>query len=190
MPLNEQFWQGEKELLYNLLFPLILDSTLTGAENSMIDLVEQIGVGIDWALVNEAARDWAKRYTFELVGGITQTSRNFLQKEISEWIESGKPLDDLIKNVETMFSRNRAEMISITEVTRAFASGNLASWKASGVVDGKKWQTAQDEMVCPICEPLANSETDLSGLFEGGLDSPPAHVRCRCWFSPVVKVNG
>lgn len=190
MPLDEIFWTNERERLYNILFPLILDSALTGAENAMTDLVVQIGVGIDWALVNEAARDWARRYTFELVGGINQTSRNFLQKEISEWIQSGQPLDDLIKNVESMFSQKRAEMISITEVTRAFAQGNIASWKASEVVDGKRWNTAQDELVCPICSPLANTETSLSGNFEGGLDSPPAHVRCRCWIQPVVKTNG
>lgn len=189
MPLDEVFWLNERELLFNILFPLISDAALTGAENAMADLVETVGVGLDWALVNEVARNWAREYTYNLVGGITDTSRKFLQKELDEWIQSGQPLDELIKQIEPMFGKNRAEMISVTEITRAFASGNLASWKTSGVVDGKKWMTAQDELVCPICEPLANTEAGLDGNFEGGLDSPPAHVRCRCWVQPVVKVN-
>lgn len=189
-PLNDVFWTNEKELLFNILFPLISDAALTGAENAMTDLVETVGVGLDWALVNEIARDWARRYTFDLVGGITDTLRKFLQKELDEWIQSGQPLDELIKQIEPMFGKNRAEMISVTEITRAFYNGNVASWKASGVVNGKIWRTAEDELVCPICEPLANTETTLDNSFEGGLDGPPAHVRCRCWASPSVRVNG
>lgn len=187
MALDETFWTNEKELLFNVLFPLVSDAALTGAENAITDLVDSLGIGTDWALVNDAVRDWAKRYTFELVGGITNTSRTFLQKAVADWIESGQPLDSLISDVERMFSRNRAEMIAITEVTRAFAEGNLASWKASGVVNGKRWMTAEDELVCPICAPLANSEAELNGNFEGNLDSPPAHIRCRCWVQPIVR---
>lgn len=178
MPLSEEFWKGERERLFNVLFPLVTDAALTGAENAITDL----GVGVDWELVNKAVKKWAKKYTFDLVGGINETSKTFLQKAVSEWIESGQPLDDLIEDIESMFSTNRAEMISITEVTRAFAEGNIASWKASEVVDGKKWMTAQDELVCEICEPLAGVESSLDE------DAPPAHVRCRCWVSPVVKI--
>lgn len=184
MSLNDVFWTNERELLFNILFPLISDAALTGAENAMTDLVETIGVGIDWALVNEVARDWARKYTYDLVGDITDTSREFLQKELDEWIQSGQPLDELIKQIEPMFGKNRAEMIASTEITRAFQSGNVASWKSSGVVDKFIYNTVFDERVCPICEPLNNQEFDL----DDNEHSPPLHVRCRCFSKPKVII--
>ena len=85
-----------------------------------------------------------------------------------------------------MFGEIRAEMIAITEATRAFSEGNIQEWLASGVVDGIKWMTAEDELVCPICEPLDGKEGSLTDGIEGL--KPPAHVRCRCWLEPVMKV--
>lgn len=184
MPLSEEFWTGEREKLFSVLFPLVQDAALTGAQNAITEL----GVGVDFNLVNKAVKKWASLYSGELVKGITETSQSLLQKKLADWIESGKPLGDLIKDIEPMFSASRAEMIAVTEVTAAFAQGNLASWKASDVVDGKKWTTAQDDLVCEICGPLAETETDLDGEFEDGSDGPPAHVRCRCGLRPVVNI--
>lgn len=189
-PLNELFWQNERELLFNILFPVVEDCVLSGAKNATDNLVSDLGIGVDWALVNDIAVDWSKRYTFELVKGITDTSQSFLQKVIPEWIESGKPLDELINDpaLVNMFGKIRAEMIAVTEVTRSFAQGNMASWKGSGVVNGKEWMTAEDEIVCPICQPLSGDSVALNQNFEGGYDTPPAHPRCRCWISPVINV--
>lgn len=178
MPLDETFWTGEREKLFSVLFPLVQDAALTGAENAITEL----GVGVDWQLVNKAVKKWASLYSGELVKGITETSQSLLQKKLADWIESGKPLSDLIKDIEPMFNASRAEAIAVTEVTKAFAEGNVASWKASDVVDGKRWMTAQDELVCEICAPLAGTESSLDE------DAPPAHVRCRCWISPVIKI--
>jgi rubredoxin len=68
-------------------------------------------------------------------------------------------------------------MIAVTETTRVFAEGNKLAWDSTGVVSGSKWQTANDDLVCPICGPLNEQVTD---------DEPPAHVNCRCWKRPVV----
>jgi SPP1 gp7 family putative phage head morphogenesis protein len=184
MPLNETFWTGEREKLFNILFPLVQDAALIGAENA----ISELGIGVDWQLVNKAVKKWAKKYSGELVGGITDTTKDILQKKLADWIESGKPLGDLIKDIEPMFDAPRAKMIATTEVTKAFSEGNQASWKASEVVDGKKWMTAQDDLVCPICGPLSEVEADLNGDFEGEYDGPPAHPNCRCWLSPVIKL--
>lgn len=178
MPLDETFWTGEREKLFSVLFPLVQDAALTGAQNA----ISELGVGVDWQLVNKAVKKWASKYSGELVGGITDTTKDLLQKKLANWIESGQPLSVLIDDIEPMFNASRAEAIAVTEVTKAFAEGNVASWKASDVVDGKVWMTAQDELVCEICEPLAGAESSLDE------DAPPAHVRCRCWVAPVVKI--
>jgi SPP1 gp7 family putative phage head morphogenesis protein len=192
--LDDLFWSAERQLLFDLLFPLLFGAGVDGAQSSLDDLIE-IGIGVDWGLVNKAVRDWAKGYTFDLVRGITQTTREFLQSAEAEWIESGAPLDALIDQIAPMFGKTRAEMIAVTETTRCFAEGNLATWRQSGVVNKKVWMTAEDEIVCSICEPLGGMTvgldengftTEQGGI---GLTAPPAHVRCRCWLQPVVEVE-
>jgi hypothetical protein len=75
-------------------------------------------------------------------------------------------------------------MIAVTEVTRASVEGERAQVRelaAQGVVLVATWQTANDELVCPVCGPR-------NGRREGdGWDSPPpAHPRCRCWLNHEV----
>lgn len=181
MPLDSEFWSNEEDDLNGALFPLILAAALNAAQNAAEGLVAEAGVGVDWGLVNQAAVGWARDYTYSLVKGITDTTRDFLRDEIRAWIESGQPLDVLRDTLAPMFGDVRAAMIAETEVTRAFASGNLITWQESGIVEGVRWQTANDELVCPICEPLNQTVTPLASPVE-----PPAHVRCRCWITPVI----
>jgi SPP1 gp7 family putative phage head morphogenesis protein len=179
-----QFWGGERELLVTVLFPLIMSSARQAAENAIETL--PVNIGVDWALVNKAAYDWAWGYTQDLARRITDTTQNGVGNIIADWITSGQPLEDLVETLTPFFGPVRAEMIAVTEVTRAFAEGNILAWKASGVVDGMKWMTAQDDLVCPICEPLAGQTDDLDGDFNGD-GPPPAHVRCRCYLQPVIR---
>lgn len=184
--IDAAFWEEEMELLYEILYPIIFRSAMKGAETALKGLVGGVG-GVDWGLVSEAVRAWASRYTYELVHGITDTTRRFLQDALPNWIASGAPLDDLVSTLEPMFGPVRAEMIAVTEVTRAFAEGNLEVWKESGVVDGKRWMTGEDELVCPICSELSGMESGLDGDFNG-YGAPPAHVNCRCYLQPVVRI--
>jgi SPP1 gp7 family putative phage head morphogenesis protein len=91
-------------------------------------------------------------------------------------------MEDLISRVERVWGGPRADVAAITEVTRLYAEGNRAAWAASGVVKALQWKTSQDERVCPVCGPLADTELAMDAE-----DVPPAHPRCRCWIVPVVK---
>lgn len=188
---DEEFWAEEVEELVRVLIPLIEKAGLASAKQAAREMA-RLGFGVDWNLVNDRVVDWAWRYGYELVKEITETSREFLREEIPSWIQSDEPLEVLIEKLEPMFGAKRAEMIGVTETTRAFAQGNLETWRESGVVDGKKWFTAEDELVCEVCRPLAGTETGLDGMFDGGeygpLEGPPAHVNCRCAVRPVVAV--
>lgn len=184
-------WADEVAAFFQLLFPLLRDAALAGAETALEGMVE-VGVGIDWAQVNQAAVDWARSYAGQLSRTITGTTQNFVRQEVAAWLESGERVDVLKATLEPMFGSVRAEMIAVTETTTAFAEGNLSVWRESGVVEQKQWRTARDELVCPICTPLdglivdleANGfTTDQGGI---GLSAPPAHVRCRCFLSPVL----
>lgn len=185
-------WQAEADDLEALLLPHLRDAALTAAGNALGALVEEVGVGVDWGLVNTAAVKWAREQALGLAADITDTSRDYVRQELAAWIESGAPLDELTARLEGMFGGVRAEMIAVTEITRSFAEGNLAAWRESGVVDGAQWMTARDELVCPICEPLAGQVAALDGdgfsTDDGeGLQGPPAHVRCRCWIQPQIN---
>lgn len=160
---------------------MLLEASLAGVGAAATHL-ETIGLGVDWTLANEAARAWVKAYTFDLVRGIQETSRTAIRDAIAEWVQNGEPLARLTKELEPTFGKRRAELIAATEVTRAYAEGNIQSWIASGLVEGRPgrvppahprcrcwlvieeqngvwvyvWRTSEDERVCPTCGPLAN----------------------------------
>jgi len=147
--------------------------------------MENVGLSFDWTLANIAARDWANQYTGELVTGINNTTRRTIQQSVAAWIDNGDPLDALVKELEPLFGRERAEMISSTEVTKAFARANQVAYRESGVVDRLEWRVAADERVCPLCAPLEGQRTSIDGNFDG-VGLPPRHPRCRCWITPVI----
>lgn len=147
-----------------------------------------IGIGM-WELANNAAAEWALSYGYELVRGLLSTTRKRLQTEIAEYVLNSETIGQLTRRLTAgdVFGESRARMIAVTEVTRAYAEGNRAAWKASGVIEGREWRTNADELVCPVCGPLAGQVAGLDDTFEGGIAGPPAHPRCRCWVVPVVE---
>lgn len=76
----------------------------------------------------------------------------------------------------------RARNIAETEATRAYAQAALRAYAASQVVTGFVFKTANDEIVCDVCGPLAGKRFDLDDTEH----VPPLHPRCRCWASPEV----
>ncbi len=174
--------------LANALLGVLQDAAGLGVEQAEAQL-SSIGLSIDWTLPNTAARDWAREYAYGLVRGINDTSREFLQKEIAQWTESGEPLSELSKRLTDMFGERRAGLIASTEVTRAYTNGNIAGWRASGMVDRDPeqksplhpgcrcgivlqmepdgswiyvWRTAMDELVCPECGDLADQSVGIA----------------------------
>ena len=97
-------------------------------------------------------------------------------------IRSGSPLSALEAALAPLFGDARARRIAVTEVTRLFARGNQMAWEETGFVNMVKWNTAEDELVCPVCRPLDGT---MIGI--GDIDAmPPAHVNCRCYITPIV----
>ena len=146
-----------------------------------------MGISIDWEMVNIAARDWARAYSYELVKGINSTTRKLLQTEVPRWIESGEPLSVLKRDLEPYFGQKRAGLIATTETTRTFQQGAVQTYRDSGVVGGMQVVTANDEKVCPICAPLgglifgedgavpgSRAQQKVEGI-RGGLDGNFVH---------------
>lgn len=149
--------------------------------------VKALDIGA-WELANNAAAQWAIRYGQSLVGALLMTTTQRIQNEIAEYIRNSETIGHLIRRIRggQLYSPERAQTIAVTEVTRAFAEGNRAAWKASEVIEKREWRTNNDELVCPVCGPLAGRVVGLDEDFGDGISGPPAHPRCRCWVVPKV----
>lgn len=145
----------------------------------------EFGIDFDLAQINAAALDWAGTYTYDLIGGLVDTTRAVVQKAMSQYQATpGMLRGDLVKLLEPAFGKVRAGMIATTETTRAYAEATNEYQRLledAGLKAVRVWKTSADETVCPICRPL-NGKPEETWADEFP-DGPPAHVNCRCWTS-------
>lgn len=147
--------------------------------------LEEFGLSADTGQASEAALDFVRRYSFNLVKDIEATTITALRKEINFYFETGDmSINDLAGRLYRWYSPVRAEMIAITETTRAAVQGELDTVMRiaaeTGTLFEPVWQTANDERVCPICGPRHDKVIDDDFY-------PPAHPRCRCWVNHRIK---
>lgn len=192
IPLDDDWWDAEEEVMAEFILPTVEDIAVAGVVGGAA-AVEALGIAGDWALVNSWAKSWARYADFDLVKGITKTTRDKISEALMEHVETGSRLDELITKLEPVFGKERAAAIATTETTRIYSEANMKLWSTAGVW-GKQWVTANDELVCDICGPLDGKMIELdSEDFEGyfksevvGVAGPPAHVNCRCYLQPVL----
>lgn len=189
-------WQPFRDVLIEFL----KDAALAGAsigrrqvEQDVFGVRKAIATSfnIDWELANLTAAEWAQQHGAMLVSGLSGTTRARVAAEVRAFVENALSLSELrerIMDIETgVFSAARAQTIAVTETTRAFAEGNVAAWQQSGVIQAYEWDTANDEITCPICGRLAGMRVPMGQGF-GRYGRPPAHPNCRCGLLPVVEM--
>lgn len=193
-PRLSAFWDDEERALWDTLAPTVLRIHLAGATGGAALLPEGIANLISWDVYNQHAIDWLNNYRITTIDGINATTYKNVTKAIGDWIKGGEHLDTLTARLEPVFGQPRATRIAVTECTRVFAEGNRAAFKASGVIGGTRWNTANDELVCPICGPLNGIEVGLDEGFtpdgpgDGPL-APPLHPACRCFLTPILDME-
>lgn len=187
--LSSGIWDQIARELAGELAPILQEIYL--AQATALMMAQPIGP-TDWALINQEAVAWARSYSFELVKGINRTSQQALQKAVSAFFEQGQTIGELEQALSGIFGPIRAELIAVTEITRAAAEGEYEIAKdlrAQGVNMRPFWQTNQDELVCPICAPLNDHEADGFDALgrpywihpeTGKQYQHPAHPKCRC----------
>ena len=164
------------------------DAALSG-----IDIFKsEIGVGIDYTLVNKGAVDWARKYAGQLVKEIDSTTREVIQSSVAAFANTpGMTLADAMAMMP--FDTERAQRIAITETTRAYATANILAGQQLKAENPdlkvtKTWFTNNDDRVCDICGPLDGKEVEIDESFDGENDQPPAHPNCRCWTSTGTRI--
>ena len=194
----EAFWDGVSDDLRGVFTTSLQETYLQSAEN----LLSQSTVGVDWALVNQAAIKWVKEYSFALIRGINETSRQAVADALESYYQGGLTIGELEKMLAPTFGPVRAAMIASTEITRAAVEGELGlvaqiEKDNPGIRMVAEWSTNADDIVCKICGPL-------NGRRESGRDGdrpywdhpssgkkygpPPGHVNCRCWVNHEMTV--
>jgi SPP1 gp7 family putative phage head morphogenesis protein len=110
------------------------------------------------------------------------TLRRALDEDI---ILSKDQIERMSQRYYERYLKHRAEVIARTEAIRASVEGQQELWRQGadqGVIPQnvlRRWVTAADERVCPICGPLHGEKTGLEESFDGFF-APPAHPMCRC----------
>jgi SPP1 gp7 family putative phage head morphogenesis protein len=167
---TDDFWFAESEALEAVLRGL-LKGISTAASKRALD--ELLGTGaplsISWTQVNQAVNLLADQFVGDRIKLITDSTKRMVRDKVTAWNNSGKPLNDLAKDLEGEFGKVRAERIAVTEVTNAYGQANLITWRSSGVVDKKRWYGIGDELTCPICSTLIGQEVALDDYFVDGM---------------------
>ena len=142
-------------------------------------------VQIDYTLTNARAAKWVSKNSFELIKGMTRTTKKALRTIFKSFIDTpGMTIGNVIELLP--FNEARSLMIATTEITRAYATaaqmaGEDLAEEFPEVRVIKRWWTNNDDRVCPICGPLHGTVVDVDQGFNsivGSLVQPPAHVLC------------
>ena len=168
------YWNSGWRTIQKDVEPVLLDVYLSQAEGLMND----IGIGVDWDQINTTASRWAKQHTEQMLMDLFRKRYDHLNETIPRFYEEGWNLGQLQDDLEKWYSPVRAEMIAVTETTRAAVEGERAMVAELEAITNRRmapiWQTMKDERVCPVCGPK-NKKEITDGIF------PPAHPRCRCF---------
>ncbi len=157
-------------------------------------------------LMTEHATSWAKARSAEMVGmkldadgklvpnpdakwQITQGTRELIRGTVTDAVRGGWSNERLAAALKdgAGFSKERAMNIARTESGFADTAGNIAGWKASEVVEGKQWHAAPG--CCDLCRDLDGEIVGLDETFSNGSNGAPAHPKCRCANTAVLKTK-
>jgi hypothetical protein len=127
------------------------------------------------------------------VVGLTEPQAISLARRQAAMLEAGVSeanIERRMARVAERMIKRRAETIARTETMTAINRGRHELWRQleeDGALEPgaqRQWLTSDDERVCPICGPMDQQVTRISGSYTlpGGasLDHPPAHPACRC----------
>lgn len=197
------FWAEYGDQLRTLLEPILRKMYLGQANRLRLDVGKD---NVDWALANEDAARWAKDYTFDLVKGVVDTMtgsvdanlRALLQEAIAGGFTDSLTNAQIAERLTPAFGPSRAEMIAVTETTRAAAAGEqavVAQLAEGGVTMRAYWNTSENELVCSVCEPLDGVPENEGGGWTNPvtgetIDAMPAHPYCRCFLTHKLAGGG
>jgi hypothetical protein len=143
-------------------------------------------LGFRFDVANPLVIAWARMHAAEAIKQVTDTTKERIRRAVEDFEADGDWDVYYDRVLDAIGDKTRADLISRHEAMTAASEGNRQAWyqaEERGLLDDgmrRVWLTVGDELVCPICGPLADKTAPLHGQYPGGFDGPPAHIRCRC----------
>lgn len=186
---NDVYWAKQTTAAINNLVPTLTDYAINGANLSLqgtelayVESVPEMVNNIRFAVENSAA---------QLIRGINDTTRNKVIELLDKSVLENWSLDELADALASFpgspFGEVRARLIAVSETTNSYIQGAALAaeeLRNAGYQATLIWQTVNDDLVCPICEPR-------NGMPQGSnWDDPSgAHAGCRCFTTmEVIKI--
>lgn len=165
-----------------------------------------IGIHDQLTTQDKVVKDYLDKRPLKLGKQTSETSKNEIERIVSQWTEKEGSWTDLRQSLSGYFDKAekyRAEMIARTELNRATSFAEKESYKEVGAV-GERWFTAIDERVCEFCSEMDGKIININDNFwdngesivgrDGGIfnfdesvEYPPLHPNCRCDIVPVFE---
>lgn len=192
------FWAAEDAKLGNALL-----STLNQVANDRASMAAvQAGQGNIFALINQDVLDWVDAYYVNadadpaFLGSMpslnltarTRFAQVFADWQIGELGGRADGLPQLIEALQPIFGASRAEAIAVTETTRIFVQSQRLAEEHNPFTVAFTWNTAMDELVCPVCGNKNGTRRRKDEPTYDGVDIP-AHPRCRCNETPETEAT-
>lgn len=139
----------------------------------------------NWPTSREKIKLLASR-TYTDLKGVTEGMAARISHSLVDGLTKGDSPRTIARQLskDVDISRGRAETIARTEIIRTHAEGQLDAFEKLGVTAVgvmAEWSTAEDDRVCPLCQPLDGmvmKVQEARGLL-------PRHPNCRCAWVPA-----
>lgn len=123
-------------------------------------------------------------------GSISATTENEVRSIVAQWVQKMKSKEEIVEEIQKLskvFWKNRADLIAINQIGKAFQYGNFVGMKEyhdAGYLTLKEWSTVGDNRVTKThTQNQSDWYRELNEVFSGTGDLiPPAsdNPRCRC----------
>ena len=139
-----------------------------------------------------------RRQGADLVGHANSTTLQALRETLADGAYAGESVDQLERRVSEVFAgrRRNARTIAHTELLRAVEDAQVESFRQSGVVERKRWNSSRDGAVrdthveslisiVPVSQPFILPDGD-QGMYPGASSFRAGNsINCRCFVTPV-----
>lgn len=209
-------WDKYDEELAKALRPLYFNIITQTGYSAMAELAFNGANVPNFDPYKKNIQDWFNDKAKKVGGDVNAETEKQLRATLADGIaasETTEMLEARINQVLGYASTRRANNIARTESARAQTYADVAAWKQSGVVEYKRWYTAQDERVCPYCASMdgqvekvalnffnkgdklevdytTGSGKETTGTLKFDYDSikgAPLHSSCRCVLIPILS---
>ena len=208
----DTIWAGQKSVWRQLALPALVTAYTSGAGLVSVapDVLEKLAVlyadELGDYIYSTSVAAMVEGFSAQLNGG-TNVNTSWIRSTAGYGLDSKQTrsyiitLTDQVKGQYTpepipatslkiidQMMLTRADRIGQNEAYKATQMGRNMVWsymQSQGQLAGakKRWITARDELVCPVCAPLNGVSIPLAQQFESQgqrFYSPGVHPNCRC----------